>query len=123
MRIAASIRLTSPAELVAALAGLQRAAEVDLRCHALPSLYDSGVRYRRERPMAEHWQLPSQTIVAGVGDCEDLSAWRAAELKNAGENAEIVLIRAKPRLWHVAVRRESGAIEDPSRILGMQGPG
>ena len=123
MRVVASIRLRSPSELVAALAGLQRAAEIDLRRNAAPALYDSGVRYRRERPMSEHWQLPSQALVSGYADCEDLSAWRAAELKNAGENAEIVLIRAKPRLWHVAVRRESGAIEDPSRLLGMKGPG
>ena len=123
MRIAASLRLSSPGELVAALAGLQRAAEVDLRRNAVPPLYESGVTYRRERPMAEHWQLPSQALAAGHGDCEDLSAWRAAELQNAGENAEIVLIRAKPRLWHVAVRREDGRIEDPSRLLGMRGPG
>jgi hypothetical protein len=120
--VAASILLESPRQLGAALAGLQAAALRILTRESLPHLYQSGVRYRRERPMQEHWKLPDQTYRDGFGDCEDLASWRAAELQKAGEDANIVLVRAKPKLWHVAVQREDGSLEDPSKRLGMRGP-
>ena len=60
------------------------------------------------------------------GDCKVLACWRAAELQLAGEHA-IAFPRIKRqtigRRWrniaHILVRRGNGAIEDPSRLLGM----
>lgn len=85
-----------------------------------PSLYTSGVRYQRENG-TERWLVPSQTLAAGRGDCEDLASWRAAELRVSGEdpNARARVIRSGPRTWHAIVERGDGRLEDPSRELGM----
>jgi len=64
--------------------------------------------------------LPSQTYARGGGDCEDLAAWRAAELRIAGEPARVVVVRSAPGVLHAVVRRANGRIEDPSRRLGMR---
>ena len=91
-----------------------------------PELYSSGVRYQEERPGQERWQDIPQVLQRGVGDCEDLSAWRAAELNirsGISARAEVAVSKVYPdgrRLYHVFVRLPDGTIEDPSRILGMQ---
>jgi hypothetical protein len=122
MRLASTIIALNPRQLRAQLLGWQRAARYILDKGNFPPLYESGVRYRQESRGQEFWKLPDQVLSDGYGDCEDLAAWRSAELELAGEQAEIVLVRAKPTLWHVAVKRGNGRIEDPSRRLGMRGP-
>ncbi len=66
----------------------------------------------------------------GWGDCDDLCAWRIAELRKAGERASVRLTwqkGAKGRLYHVLVRRhkyevdDPRSVEDPSALLGMRG--
>lgn len=111
--------------LDAALEGLVQLATVDLADGGVegepaPRLYDSGVRYERERG-SERWLVPSQVLELGVGDCEDLAAWRAAELRVSGEDPAALarVVRAGPRTWHAIVERGDGTIEDPSRLLGM----
>lgn len=106
----------------AALAGLQGIAEEEIAQGYIPPLYESGVRYQREPLGAEHWLAPSGVLGRGAGDCEDLAAWRAAELRVTGEdpNAQAVVVRTGPRTWHAVVAREDGAYEDPSAMLGMQ---
>lgn len=84
----------------------------------LPPLYQSGVRYQREPPGSERWQLPDETYRRRRGDCEDLSVWRAAELQLAGVDARPVVYRTGPRQLHVIVQTPGG-YEDPSRVLGM----
>ena len=87
----------------------------------LPPLYRSGVRYKRERPGRERWQTCEQVYSTRRGDCEDLAAWRVAELRRAGEVGALVIVtKTGPHLWHVRVLRESGRIEDPSAMLGME---
>lgn len=91
-----------------------------------PSLYRSGVRYRREgtvEGMEERWDTIPQCLERGWGDCEDLSAWRAAELIVSGEDpsSRPEIYHVRPGLWHVRVRRGDGSLEDPSRVLGMGG--
>lgn len=105
-------------------------AAYDLKRHALPPLYASGVRYRREKCAVrdgnnfcirrrEDWPVPSIVYQAGWGDCEDLAAWRAAELRLKGEKAFAVPKQAGIGLIHIVVRRGNGQIEDPSKKLGM----
>jgi len=57
------------------------------------------------------------------GDCEDLSAWRVAELRLGGVRAIPWVVQSGNRLYHVQVRYPDGTIEDPSRRLGMRGKG
>ena len=93
-----------------------------------PMLYESGVRYQNEprgQPFEEFAPIPT-LLGRKWGDCDDLAPWRAAELRVRGkENASIRVQwkRVGPnreKLFHIVVRRANGAIEDPSRILGMR---
>jgi len=87
-----------------------------------PALYRSGVRYRREPARTEEWRTIPIVRAQGFGDCEDLAAWRIAELRELG-------IPAKPcfryrqegnkRIYHIMVCLPDGTGEDPSRVLGM----
>lgn len=118
--------LSTPQEVAAMLAGLQKASESQLRASALPRLYASGVRYRAEPFGQERWQLPAETFWRKHGDCEDLAAWRAAELVVSGVdvNARAVVKRVRPGLMHCLVLRgDRVTLEDPSALLGMKGKG
>lgn len=97
-----------------------------------PSLYRSGVRFIRENEGEELWPTIGVILANGGGDCEDLAAWRVAELRERG-------IPARPAWRHRLVRMPSGQeatlyhilvyipkvgripahLEDPSRLLGM----
>lgn len=87
----------------------------------LPPIYQSGVRY----VAAKVQRLPDAYAIKkqGFADCGPLAAWRAAELRAAGEPATLRIywrpIRGGQRLFHAQVRRADGRIEDPSRLLGM----
>ena len=84
-------------------------------------LFASGVRYEREPRGRERWQTAEETLGLGTGDCEDLVAWRVAELWAAGERAEPKVYSPRPGLLHCVVRRADGTIECPSTRLGMRG--
>lgn len=90
---------------------------------SIPPLYEAGVRYRQEPRGAETWLDIPRVRARRAGDCEDLVAWRVAELRVQGESAAeaVGLWQRTPTgvLVHVQVRRADGRIEDPSRALGM----
>jgi hypothetical protein len=90
-----------------------------------PSVYGSGVRYEIEPPGREDWDPADVLLRRGWGDCEDLAAWRAAELRDVGERAraDTYVSRERPdgsRVWHAVVVRSDGSVEDPSAHLGMR---
>lgn len=107
-----------PATLEALLRPMVKLARADLLAHKLPALYRSGVRYVRERPGREEWQLPSQVYAGRRGDCEDLAVWRSAEYQLGGTPAWPYVYWSGPHQLHVIVRTPYH-FEDPSRILGM----
>jgi hypothetical protein len=122
----AAVIIYSDLELVAHLLGLSLVGYIDLLDHAragrpYPDLYASGVRYRREPPGSEVWQIPRGMYASKQGDCEDLCAgWRVPQLWLLGETkARPFVKRINPRLRHILVERADGTIEDPSIILGM----
>lgn len=111
-----------PEYLRAAVLGLVGVNRLVLRERRLPPLYASGVVYRAEALGSEHWQRADQVLRAGYGDCEDLAAWRVAELQEAGELlATVDVVKTGPRKYHARVMRASGAVEDPSRDLRRKG--
>lgn len=88
-----------------------------------PSIYSSGVLYRREGPGREVWQTIPAAIASGYADCEDLACWLAAEYRESGVSCWPD-IKVKRRsngsiLAHVIVRFPDGREEDPSARLGM----
>lgn len=87
----------------------------------LPALYESGIVYRREPPGREWWETANDLhSIASLrsGDCEDLAAFRAAELRvfEGDEDARVKVIRTKRGTFHAIVERGDGSEEDPSRI-------
>jgi hypothetical protein len=109
--------------LIALLEALALADLIYLRANPkTPRLYESGVVYVREPDDRDNWQDIPRTIALRNGDCEDLCAWRVAELRAAGELAEFELrhfLIGHATVYHVLVRHADGGIEDPSRALGM----
>jgi hypothetical protein len=105
----------------AAIEGLTRVNERILRAKGarIPPLYSAGVVYRRED--RDTWKPIVKVIRERGGDCEDLSAWRVAELRVSGEdpNARVHVYQSGPRRYHAVVARGDGRIEDPSKRLGM----
>jgi hypothetical protein len=95
-----------------------------------PRLYDSGVRFIREKEGEELWPTIGEVIRMGGGDCEDLACWRVAELlerdhveaRPAWRHRQVKLPSGNmATLYHILVWKPSG-FEDPSRLLGMGGP-
>jgi hypothetical protein len=89
-----------------------------------PLLYESGVRYEEEPPGRDEWQDIPETLARRIGDCEDLGCWRLAELRvrNREQASPFVkrsVVAPARTVYHVAVRRADGRLEDPSRTLGM----
>lgn len=112
----------SPSVLAGAAEGLVRAnLELMRQRHGAPKLYAGRVRYKREPVGQERWDTWPEVLARGYGDCEDLAAWRAAELRYTGVDpkAAVTVIKTGPRTMHAVVRRGNGKIEDPSRRLGM----
>jgi hypothetical protein len=91
----------------------------------LPLLYESGVRYRREPAgQREYWKNYPAILKDRFADCDDLSAARVGELRalNIDPGARVFIYRTSPRTLHAVVKRSSGLLEDPSRVLGMGRP-
>jgi hypothetical protein len=65
-------------------------------------------------------------IANGGGDCDNVAAWRCAELNELGIAAQpYITWRKRPdggTTYHVIVRWPDGSSEDPSLLLGMGGP-
>lgn len=89
----------------------------------MPPLYSTGVVYRREPSGREWWQAVSDVL--GViskrsGDCEDLAAFRAAELRYyEGIDARVAVVQTKRGSYHAVVEYPDGTREDPSRVLAI----
>lgn len=85
-------------------------------------LAKAGVAYERESvALTERWQTIPEVLARGVGDCEDLAAWRIAELRIRGIRAYPHVI-GKNGKWHIQVKVISNnkqSIQDPSKELGM----
>jgi len=113
------VAIKNPFEILLALEALVAISRVQIRYKNVPPLYRAGVRYQREAPGREDWQSALETYLRGYGDCEDLAAYRVAELRERGELKARPMVRRSYVGYHVLVRRANGKSEDPSRRLGM----
>jgi hypothetical protein len=94
-----------------------------------PTIYASGVRFRREPDGAlNFWHDIPAILKLGHSHCVGLAAWRCAELAvRFGEDALIEVsiseemrpVVGRQQEFHVCVRRSSGELEDVARNLGM----
>jgi hypothetical protein len=128
------------APLLIGLESLTRINQWHFRRGVVPPLLSSGIVYKEESLGKEDWDDAPTVAGRGWGDCEDLAAYFAAELRETrGIPAECVIkfrfitpqeIKASgypniPKtgiyLIHVMVRLPNGQIIDPSKLLGMRG--
>src|SRR4051794_16388842 len=103
-----------------------------LRQRRYPTLYESGVVYRRE-DRSENWLDIPHVIKAGWGDCEDLVFWRVAELRkqkikaapfakwrrvNGGYKYHALVRRVRPGGGHFGrgVKAQGGLGGPPQRL-------
>jgi hypothetical protein len=88
----------------------------------IASVYAQPLRPWADDGSPETW-LTIPWILRGHGplDCKALSAWRAAELRCAGEAARFVVDGALDAhgavAYHVRIVRGFGTIEDPLRVM------
>lgn len=115
-----------PAMLEALVEGLVLL-DIEMLKHAeargveLPPIYESGIVYRREPIGREWWESARDLLHVAKdrsGDCEDVCAFRCAELRYYdNEDASPRVIVNPTGSFHVVVERADGSIEDVSRIL------
>lgn len=86
--------------------------------YSYPPLYASGVEYRSEASK-DVWKDVRAVYLDGYGDCEDLAAWRLAELwlGNTPARAVVTATSDGSRLTHILIELDGGRLEDPSKIL------
>lgn len=121
----------SRAQLCGVLEGIVLANVALLRARPeIPRIYASGARYIRDaRPNEDDPYCDARaTWLAGGGDCDDLSTWRAADARvyegiYMTVDCDIRYVALSPtevrQEVHVFCRRPDGTKEDPSAILGM----
>jgi hypothetical protein len=69
VRLRASLKFVSTEQIEDVLFGLCMSSERQIKRGQAPSLYTSGVRYRREDPGREDWQTAAETYQMRFGDC------------------------------------------------------
>lgn len=117
------VGIPSSAELYdAALEGFVRVNEVIMRRNpgTFVPVYQSGAKYALHPH--DYFRHCHDVDREDWGDCEDLSTYRAAELRVSGEDpaARVVTYKTGRHQYHAVVMRGDGFIEDPSVILGMK---
>jgi|SRR5882672_6449750 len=100
----------------------------------LPGIYTAGIRYQSEPEGSEEWLDIPAILQQNWGDCEELAAWRVAELRDAGIQARPAWRHRRVQsedtgkeysMYHIVVAVPSSTakggyeIEDPSAKLGM----
>lgn len=113
--------------------GLVRINEQWLRTHPeTPDLYKSGVRYDLHADVERPWQSIPKLYALQRGDCEDIAAARAAELRvRHGIQARVcnqhwnrAWAASKEGYWstHWLVCLPDGTVEDPASRLSSGKP-
>lgn len=92
-------------------------ADLELLSEETPSLYTSGVVYREEPGGRDDWDTWPIVLARGWGDCEDLAAWRLAELWDQGHDDATAHVIITDTDYHAVVQLGDGSIEDPSQEL------
>jgi len=105
-----------------------------MQSRRFPELYETGIRYRQEPLGQENWRDAAIILQTGFGDCEDLAAYRVAELRVRHNIPAVCVFRwktlsvkqdgadRKVKLYHILVGvpyKGKVLIEDPSKKLGM----
>jgi hypothetical protein len=131
MRLGGWGRDTPPEDIAAVvrlmIEALATANLSQFRSNPFPALDTGAIRYDVEESR-ELFDDATLVTARRSGDCDDLAAYRLAELWHDGEAGARALVRYVPSLdprlpapwlFHALIRRADGTIEDPSRDLGM----
>jgi len=120
MRITATIP-DHGALVMAIMEGFVQAAQLVVRAGVVPPFPTAvpGLKFIKESKGEENWLLPNQVLEAGGGDCEDLSFWEAAGLRETGADpqATVVLVQTGQHDLHAVVLMSDGSYRDPAQML------
>src|SRR5580704_15741152 len=128
MRIRVSVpeQFVQPSVINAALEAVTRVNQAMIKAGDVPTFdpdtpRDFGIRWRPENMGDEHFDHAGIVMERKWGDCDDLAPWRAASLRETGEDAGAVAIAVPsgPDMYHALVRRSDGSNDDPSVAAGM----
>lgn len=100
-----------------------------MRRRKFAPLYESGVYYQAEAPGKEDWLDTPHLYAEGRGDCEDIACTYTAEKRERCRIPAVPCIKFKDfmvdgkliTLIHVMSLDPDGTVEDPSKVLGMEG--
>jgi hypothetical protein len=113
-----AFNLDDPYRAEELLEGLIARNRRQMRRGGIPPLYQSGIKYREEQPGKEDWLTAKEGLEKGILDCEDLTGYRIAELRETGENkARPRIVKTGPTTYHAIVQRGDGSMEDPTKVL------
>lgn len=114
-------RLRSARDIETACEHLADASYDDIARGRAPRWARARVRYAREGPRwIEDWKRAARVARDGSGDCEDLAAYRVADLRVDGIDAHPIAVRTRDGTVHMMVDAD-GVLLDPSRARGMGG--
>lgn len=95
------------------------------RIGTVPDKVREALNTLEQMTAGERFRDISRIIANGGGDCDNVAAWRCAELNELGIAASpYITWRQRPdggTTYHVIVRWPDGSSEDPSLLLGMGG--
>jgi hypothetical protein len=124
IRVAVPEDHVQPPVIDAALEAVTRLNESMLQNGDIPPFDpdDPGVQWRPENFGDEHFDNAQTVLQRGWGDCDDLAPWRAASLRQSGEDpgAYARVVTSGPNTYHAIVQRSDGQIDDPSVAAGMR---
>jgi hypothetical protein len=114
----------SEAPLNGALEAVTRLNESLIRSGQVPTFEQAlanGIKWRPEPPGDERFDHAGIVMSRGWGDCDDLAPYKAASDRVTGKdrNAQAIVQRSGPALWHAVEQRGDGSIDDPSAMAGM----
>ncbi len=104
---------------LAALEGLVLVDMALLQKYDVPPLYTlrDRIAYKNGK---RQWDHLLTVLQRGTGDCKDLSAWFAAEMRVSGEDpeAKVRVVQTSPSMCHAFVLLSDGRIVDPTIDFG-----
>ncbi len=105
----------------AALGVVERLVLLNLQHLPDRKLYESGIKYRIEA-RTENYATAYMCLERGYADAAEIVAWRCAELRAAGVDARVSLVRQSDEhlpiyYYTVKVLLPDGTTEDPIKLV------
>jgi len=127
MRVKLSVpeEYVSPDVIEPALESITRLNQAMIRSGAVPPWTPDlaqNVQWKPEPWGDEHFDDAATVLARGWGDCDDLSPWKAASMRETGEDpgARSVLLPSGPNTYHAMVQQSNGELLTGDQDISVQ---